>query len=116
MSPFKGQGANQALEDAVDLAKSLADLLRSKQDASKDDVATLLRNYEDRMMKRASPKVLGSRSNVEVSLCSANWCRSVTNCFHSSYILRMRWIRRSYTTTQGCLKRDERRCRVLSRS
>ncbi|KAI8619523.1 hypothetical protein BC830DRAFT_1103993 [Chytriomyces sp. MP71] len=57
MSPFKGQGANQALIDAVDLAECL-------YNAPPRDVKQALRQYEAKMIPRTTPKVLASRESV----------------------------------------------------
>ena len=56
MSPFKGQGANQALLDAVDLADIIA-----KND---QDLHSSIRRYEDQMLKRVYTKVMESRERV----------------------------------------------------
>lgn len=60
MSPFKGQGANQALDDAWDLSDTLTKVSTQPTALSKE-----LRRYEGRMIRRSKPKVLGSRSNVQ---------------------------------------------------
>eukprot|EP00934_Nitzschia_sp_Nitz4_P005634 Nitzschia sp. Nitz4//scaffold92_size79448//46843//56728//NITZ4_005396-RA/size79448-processed-gene-0.62-mRNA-1//-1//CDS//3329560201//5624//frame0 len=51
MSPFKGQGANQALLDAVSLARSLY---------RKDSVVEALAEYHSEMLERSTPKVRAS--------------------------------------------------------
>lgn len=53
MAPFKGQGANQALEDIVCLAKML-----------KDPISKSLREFETLMIKRASKPQTKSRELV----------------------------------------------------
>lgn len=53
MTPFMGQGASMALEDAVVLADSLAEGL-SVRPASPDDVATLLSRFQERRRPRVS--------------------------------------------------------------
>jgi 2-polyprenyl-6-methoxyphenol hydroxylase-like FAD-dependent oxidoreductase len=58
MTPFKGQGANQAIIDAVNLADQLAAL------PSRDHLPAALRAFEAEMMERTSSKVLGSREAV----------------------------------------------------
>ncbi|KAJ3233781.1 hypothetical protein HDU81_001999 [Chytriomyces hyalinus] len=58
MSPFKGQGANQALIDAVDLAEALSSVPLT-------DIPHALRQYEAKMIPRTTPKVLGSRHSVQ---------------------------------------------------
>lgn len=54
MTCFKGQGANQALADALDLAACLSST-KSK------DIATRLRTFERIMVQRAAPRALASR-------------------------------------------------------
>jgi len=63
MSPFKGQGANQALLDAVELARGLrgSDLC-----GGATPLAEALGRYEAEMMRRATPKVLKSREAAEL--------------------------------------------------
>jgi 2-polyprenyl-6-methoxyphenol hydroxylase-like FAD-dependent oxidoreductase len=56
MSPFKGQGANQALLDASSLARSLA--------AQPHNIRAAFAEYEAEMRSRVPPYVLGSRRNV----------------------------------------------------
>ena len=56
MSPFKGQGANQALLDAVDLADLIAQ--------NKSDLNLAVNQYQDRMLKRVHTKVMQSRDRV----------------------------------------------------
>ncbi|CAF1106630.1 unnamed protein product [Didymodactylos carnosus] len=56
MSPFKGQGANQALLDAVLLAESL-----SKQPNLTDSISY----YDRAMISRVHPKVMQSRERVQ---------------------------------------------------
>ena len=59
MSPFKGQGANQAIIDALVLARCLySSNLLHPQRQSLDNA---LRQYEEEMMERSSSKVLKSR-------------------------------------------------------
>ncbi|GAB5357160.1 hypothetical protein AAMO2058_000350200 [Amorphochlora amoebiformis] len=60
MSPFKGQGANQALQDGPDLAKYLKEILTKKRKISK-----LMKRYEIEMMHRTAPKVLSSRQAAQ---------------------------------------------------
>jgi salicylate hydroxylase len=55
MSPFKGQGANQALLDAVDLAQELA---------TRPSVAGAIREYQRQMCERSGVQVLSSRERV----------------------------------------------------
>lgn len=56
MSPFKGQGANQALLDAMDLS----DIIHQCQ----SDLCLAMQIYEDKMLKRVHSKVLQSRERV----------------------------------------------------
>lgn len=56
MSPFKGQGANQALLDAVDLSDLIAQ--------NNDNLSSAVKQYEDRMLKRVYTKVMQSRERV----------------------------------------------------
>ncbi|CAF3009004.1 unnamed protein product [Rotaria sp. Silwood2] len=56
MSPFKGQGANQALLDAVELVDMIAQ--------NNQDLHSSISQYEDRMLKRVYTKVMQSRERV----------------------------------------------------
>ncbi|CAF4033782.1 unnamed protein product [Rotaria sp. Silwood2] len=56
MFPFKGQGANQALLDAVDLADIIAQ--------NNLDLHSTIGKYEDRMLKQVYTKVMQSRERV----------------------------------------------------
>jgi salicylate hydroxylase len=56
MSPFKGQGANQALLDAVDLADMI--------EQNNLDLHSAINQYEDRMLQRVYTKVMQSRERV----------------------------------------------------
>lgn len=58
MSPFKGQGANQALVDVVEVAECLRK-------------GGVLESFSQAMMKRASIKVLESRSRVKSFHCGS---------------------------------------------
>ena len=55
MSPFKGQGANQALLDAVSLANALAHA---------ENLSSAVMQYEEEMLQRVESKVLLSRERV----------------------------------------------------
>ena len=63
MSPFKAQGANQALLDALSLCRALlsSDLARP----GRRPVAEALREYEDEMASRSAVKVVKSRAAAE---------------------------------------------------
>eukprot|EP01117_Protostelium_nocturnum_P017724 TRINITY_DN7269_c0_g1_i1.p1 TRINITY_DN7269_c0_g1~~TRINITY_DN7269_c0_g1_i1.p1 ORF type:complete len:527 (-),score=185.60 TRINITY_DN7269_c0_g1_i1:398-1978(-) len=56
MSPFKGQGANQALLDAVSLGEQLI---------KHDDIQIAIKKFEKEMMSRVESKVLQSRERVK---------------------------------------------------
>jgi 2-polyprenyl-6-methoxyphenol hydroxylase-like FAD-dependent oxidoreductase len=58
MSPFRGQGANQALLDAVLLAECIGETLTTNGPSSLCDAFA---KYEESMLMRSSSKVLGSR-------------------------------------------------------
>ena len=75
MSMFKGQGANQALEDGPLLASWL-----SKPWLSAQSLPTLVRSFEREMLARSLPKVAMSRE-AAVSLHSAQHCELET-CSH----------------------------------
>lgn len=58
MSPFKGQGANQALLDAIDLARAVR---RSTLAGGGVPLSEALDAFERQMLRRAAPKVGASR-------------------------------------------------------
>ena len=74
MSPFKGQGANQALLDALSLARALTDASRRCRGMSIDGedglpasiVASSLQVYHEEMTSRSAVKVRASARAVEV--------------------------------------------------
>ena len=68
MSPFKGQGANQALLDASSLANALAGSVLVKPQYR--DLSDVLFNFEKEMCNRSKGKVIRSRY-AAVSLHSA---------------------------------------------
>jgi 2-polyprenyl-6-methoxyphenol hydroxylase-like FAD-dependent oxidoreductase len=59
MSPFKGQGANQALLDALSLARSIVRVTHNKRD-KKTDIQVALDEYHAEMVKRSAVKVTAS--------------------------------------------------------
>ncbi len=62
MSPFKGQGANQALIDALELARSITKNCNKYTDWRKTGIRNLvLINFEKVMIERSSIKVADSR-------------------------------------------------------
>eukprot|EP00933_Yihiella_yeosuensis_P022592 TRINITY_DN17777_c0_g1_i6.p1 TRINITY_DN17777_c0_g1~~TRINITY_DN17777_c0_g1_i6.p1 ORF type:complete len:471 (-),score=110.97 TRINITY_DN17777_c0_g1_i6:527-1939(-) len=63
MSPFKAQGANQALHDAVLLADILEESVRKHGPATGLDIA--LPVFERRMLQRSARMVLGSREKAK---------------------------------------------------
>ena len=62
MSPLKGQGANQALLDAVELAETIYENV--PRDAA--ETASVLRMFENRMIQRTTPKVIASRDACRI--------------------------------------------------
>lgn len=62
MTPFKAQGANQALSDAVLLAQTLADSIQKHGPSQGLDVALPL--FEEKMLSRSSRMVAGSREKA----------------------------------------------------
>ena len=63
MTPFKAQGANQAISDAVLLAESLADGVRKYGADEGFDKA--LPTFEQKMLNRSSRMVVGSREKAK---------------------------------------------------
>lgn len=78
MSPFKGQGANQALLDALALARAIYKNGNSKSDwRSKGLRETILENFEAEMIERSSIKVADSAAaakflHSEIALHESN--------------------------------------------
>lgn len=64
MSPFKGQGANQALLDALSLARALVSEIQTKK--SDGTVSSALKVYHQEMTARSAVKVRASARAVEV--------------------------------------------------
>ena len=66
MSPFKGQGANQALLDALQLARSIYIHCKSSSDWQNLGLrAQILTDFEKDMMRRSAVKVKESRAAAE---------------------------------------------------
>jgi 2-polyprenyl-6-methoxyphenol hydroxylase-like FAD-dependent oxidoreductase len=66
MSPFKGQGANQALLDALALARGIAKGCRSSSEWKKDGIRKgVLAEFESEMLQRSATKVKGSADAAE---------------------------------------------------
>jgi len=78
MSPFKGQGANQALLDAVLLARTLYKAFQMPMDGSEEaTVAESLADFESEMLSRSAAKVKASADaakflHTEVALAEGN--------------------------------------------
>jgi salicylate hydroxylase len=62
MSPFKGQGANQALLDALSLARSLylTCCLRGDENTPSNSIRDAIHNYHQEMTVRSAGKVQAS--------------------------------------------------------
>jgi 2-polyprenyl-6-methoxyphenol hydroxylase-like FAD-dependent oxidoreductase len=66
MSPFKGQGANQALLDALSLARSIAKGCKSVSHWKKNGIReSVLTEFESEMLKRSAVKVQDSAKAAE---------------------------------------------------
>lgn len=89
MSPFKGQGANQALLDALSLARALyrACCHQNKSDESSDKATVVriaLNEYEPEMLSRSAVKVKGSAEaahflHTKVALAHGNVTRGAAS-------------------------------------
>lgn len=67
MSPFKGQGANQALIDALNLAKSIYKVCKDNSDWKTEGLRMLVLNdFEKEMIERTNPKVLESAKTASI--------------------------------------------------
>ena len=80
MSPFKGQGANQALLDALSLVRKLYQAGASGEVGVKD----ALRDFESEMLTRSAGKVKASAEaakflHTEVAICPGNMTRGAAN-------------------------------------
>jgi len=85
MSPFKGQWANQALLDALDLARDIVKKCDSDSGWREKWLRkTLLTDFEKNMIERSSPKVRDSAIAVEMLHSEA--------VLHSEDTPRGRWI------------------------
>jgi len=66
MSPFKGQGANQALLDALSLARNITKGCHAHSDWQKNGIReTVLNSYESEMLKRSAVKVIDSAAAAQ---------------------------------------------------
>lgn len=67
MSPFKGQGANQALLDALSLAREISKGCPPNKDWRASGIrASVLNNYESEMLERSASKVEGSAAASQI--------------------------------------------------
>jgi 2-polyprenyl-6-methoxyphenol hydroxylase-like FAD-dependent oxidoreductase len=60
MSPFKGQGTNQALLDALELSKTLTNAIKANASWKENSLRPILSMFETKMLKRSAIKVLDS--------------------------------------------------------
>ncbi|OXM82027.1 monooxygenase [Cryptococcus neoformans Bt63] len=114
MSPFAGEGVNQALADALELGKTLVSLFivptprassppfplsllpisqpRSKPLISSPPPADLhhaLRRFERKMMRRARKEMIGSKENMDMFF-GENAARNLTH-WMSTFMIRFVW-------------------------
>lgn len=66
MSPFKGQGANQAILDALSLARMITTKCKDRMWQQEGLRKTLLEQFEKEMIKRTTPKVEGSAKACKI--------------------------------------------------
>lgn len=67
MSPFKGQGANQAILDAMNLARKISTECGPDSNWRETGLREIiLQNFEKEMIIRTSPKVKGSRLAIDL--------------------------------------------------
>ena len=90
MSPFKGQGANQALIDAVALARALR---RSDLFGGSTPLGAALGTYEAEMLSRSAAKVAASAEaaatapgigDIRSNCTRAAAARAASSCPHGS--------------------------------
>ena len=66
MSPFKGQGANQALLDALSLAREISKNCKSLSPWKKNGIrASVLAGFESEMLERSASKVADSAAAAQ---------------------------------------------------